>query len=126
MPTAEQVRGVFERYVEAISTGQYDTALGLFAPGATAHDPVDGPLLTLPDGLRAVLTGSADAIRAVRFAGPVSISADCRHAAAPLAAEVDFGTGAQVMSVVDVLTFDDDGRITSLTAYYGPTNLGDA
>ena len=30
------------------------------------------------------------------------------------------------MSVVDVLTFDDDGRITSLTAYYGPTNLSDA
>ena len=126
MPTAERVRGVFERYVAAISTGDHDTALGLFASGATAHDPVDGPLLTLPDGLRAVLTGSADAILGVKFAGPVSISADCRHAAAPLSAEVNFGDGARIMSVVDVLTFDDDGRITSLTAYYGPTNLSDS
>ena len=126
MPTAEQVRGVFERYIAAISTRDFDTAIGLFAADATARDPVDGPLLANLDELRAVFVGAEDAIKAVRLAGPVSIAADCRHAAAPVEAEVDFGDGLRVMSVVDVLTFDDDGRITSLTAYYGPTNLSDA
>ena len=38
-------------------------------------------------------------------------------------AEVDLGQGAQVMEVLDAMTFDDEGRVTTMTAYYGPTNL---
>jgi steroid Delta-isomerase len=125
MATAEHVRQVFERYTKALTARDFDLALSLFAPDATARDPVDGPPLQNLDALRAVLTGASDAIRAVRLTGPVRVSADCRHAAAPIEADVDFGDGPRVMSVVDVLTFDDDGRITSLTAYYGPTNLRD-
>jgi hypothetical protein len=64
-------------------------------------------------------------VKAVRLTGPVRISADCRHAAAPIEAEVDFGEGPQVMAVIDVLTFDDDARITSMAAYYGPSSLRD-
>ena len=126
MPTAEHVQQVFERYTAALTARDYDAALALFAPDATALDPVDGPPLENLDALRAVITGSADVVRGVRLVGPVRVSADCRHGAAPIEAEVDFGGGPQIMSVVDVLTFDDDGRVTSLTAYYGPSNLRDA
>jgi len=125
MPTADEVRQVFERYVAAVSAHDHETAVSLFAPGATARDPVDGPELDA-SGLGEVIAGSAAVVRSVRLSGPVRISADCHHAAAPIEAEVDFGGGAQVMSVVDVMTFDDDGRITSMAAYYGPANLRDA
>jgi len=123
--TADQIRQVLERYTAAVSAGDHETAVSLFAPGATAHDPVDGPDLDA-EGLGKVIAGSAAVIRAVRLTGPVRISADCRHAAAPIEADVDFGEGPQVMSVIDVMSFDDDARITSMAAYYGPANLRDA
>jgi hypothetical protein len=27
------------------------------------------------------------------------------------------------MEVLDAMTFDDEGRVTTMKAYYGPTNL---
>jgi steroid Delta-isomerase len=125
MATAEQIRDVFERYTAAVSAGDGERATSFFAPGATAHDPIDGPELDV-EGLAKLITGASAAVRSVRLSGPVRISADCRHAAAPIEAEVDFGEGTQVMAVIDVLTFDDDGRITSMAAYYGPDSLRDA
>jgi steroid delta-isomerase len=125
MATADQIRDVFERYTAAISKGDHATATAFFAPGATARDPIDGPELDV-DGLAQVIAGGAGVIRAVRLSGPVRISADCRHAAAPIEAEVDFGGGTQVMAVIDVMSFDDAARITSMAAYYGPSSLRDA
>jgi steroid delta-isomerase len=125
MATADEIVSVFERYTAAISVGDHATATSFFAAGATARDPIDGPELGV-EGLAKVVAGSASVIRAVRLSGPVRVSADCRHAAAPIEAEVDFGQGPQIMSVIDVMTFDDDARITSMAAYYGPTSLRDA
>ena len=125
MATADQIREVLERYTAAVSAGDGETAVSFFAPGATAHDPVDGPDLDA-EGLAKLIAASAGVIRGVRMTGPVRISADCRHAAAPIEADVDFGEGPQIMSVIDVMTFDDDARITSMAAYYGPAGLREA
>jgi steroid delta-isomerase len=125
MATADQIRDVFERYTAAVSAGDGAKATSFFAPGATAHDPVDGPELDV-GGLAELITTASAAIRSVRLSGPVRVSADCRHAAAPIEAEVDFGQGSQIMEVIDVMTFDDDARITSMAAYYGPDGLRDA
>jgi|SRR5262249_12458063 steroid delta-isomerase len=124
MATPDEIRAVFESYTAAVSKGDHETATSFFAADATARDPVDGPELGV-EGLAKVIAGAAGVVKAVRMTGPVRISADCRHAAAPIEAEVDFGEGPQVMAVIDVMTFDDDARITSMAAYYGPSSLRD-
>jgi hypothetical protein len=43
-----------------------------------------------------------------------------------LQAEVNFGDGLKIIEGVDIWTFDDDGRIATMKAYYDPTNLRDA
>ncbi len=39
---------------------------------------------------------------------------------------LDFGDGTKTLDSIDVMTFDDDGRVTSMDAYYGPTNINEA
>ena len=58
--------------------------------------------------------------------GPVRITGDGTQAAAPLQARLDFGDGVKTLDSIDVMTFDEAGRITSMDAYYGPGNLRDA
>ena len=54
------------------------------------------------------------------------ISRDCRHAAACIEVEEDLGDGIKVLEAIDVWSFDDDGHISTMNAYFGPTNLRDA
>jgi hypothetical protein len=39
---------------------------------------------------------------------------------------LNFGDGEKTLDAIDVMTFDDLGRITAMDAYYGPTNINDA
>ena len=62
----------------------------------------------------------------MKLVGPVHISGDCRHPAARVDVEVDFGDGVKVIEAMDVWTFDDDGRISTMNDYNGPTNVRSA
>jgi len=126
MPSAEDIQLTYQQYVAAWSRHDIDAVTALFAPDAVVHDPVDGPALKGIDAIREFFNGAVAAVRSLTLSGTVHISEDCRHAAARVDAEVDLGSGVQVMEALDVWTFDDDGRIATMNAYYGPTNLRDA
>jgi steroid delta-isomerase len=123
MPDAKDVERVFEEYAAAWSRRDMGAVVALFSPDAVVHDPVDGPGVEGQDKIRAFFAEFGAPVRAMRLAGPVHISADCRHAAARVDAEVDLGEGATLVESLDVFTFDDDGRIATMNAYWGPTNF---
>ena len=127
MPNAEDIHKVYEQYAAAWSRLDIDGVLALFAPDAVVHDPVDGPALEGVDAIREYFSRGLGFVRAVRLIGPVRVSRDCRHAAACIEIEEDLGDrGIKVLEAIDVWSFDDDGRIATMNAYFGPTNLRDA
>ena len=127
MPSAEDIQQVYEQYAAAWSRLDMDAVLGLFAPDAVVHDPVDGPALEGVDAIRAYFSQGLGFVRAVRLVGPVRVSRDRRHAAACIEIEEDLGDrGIKVLEAIDVWSFDDEGRIVTMNAYFGPTNLRDA
>jgi len=125
MPTPEDIEQFYARYTAALSSHDIEAVAALFAADAVIYDPVDAPAIEGIDKICEFLIGTSGAVRSVRVSGPVHISSDCRHAATPLEAEVDLGNGIQIMEVLDAMTFNDDGRVTTMKAYYGPTNLRD-
>jgi steroid Delta-isomerase len=126
VPTPEHIQSVYEQYAAAWSRLDMDAVIGLFSSDAVVHDPVDGPALEGVEAIRAYFSRGLGFVRAVRLSGPVRISRDCRHAAACIEIEEDLADGIKVLEAVDVWTFDDDGRISTMNAYFGPTNLRDA
>jgi len=125
MPSADDIQRVYEAYAAAWSRLDIDAVIGLFSEDAVVHDPVDGPALAGVEAIREYFARGLGFVRSVRLAGPVRISRDCRHAAACIEVEEDLGDGIKVLEAVDVWTFDDDGRISTMNAYFGPTNLRD-
>ena len=127
MPSAQDVQKAYEQYAAAWSRLDIDAVLSLFATDSVVHDPVDGPALEGVDAIRAYFSRGVDFVRAVRLVGTVRVSRDGHHAAACIEIEEDLGTrGIKVLEAIDVWSFDDDGRIATMNAYFGPTNLRDA
>ena len=125
MATAEDIQELYERYAAAWSRHDVDAVTALFATDAVVHDPVDWPALKGAEAIREFFQEALGVVRAMRLVGPVHVSADCCHAAARVDVDAEFGDGIKVVEALDVWTFDGDGRILTMNAYYGPTNLRD-
>jgi steroid delta-isomerase len=126
VPDPEHIIGVFEQYTDAMSRCDADAAIALFAHDAVVRDPVDGPILEGTAKIREFFAGGQGILHSLELTGPVRIAGDGLHAAAPMQARLDFGDGPKILDTLDVMTFDDEGRVVSMDAFYGPTNFRDA
>jgi steroid delta-isomerase len=116
----EKIREVIEEYVARVASGTADDVLALYAEDATVEDPVGtgvrqghaairefyAPLETLEQEGRVVTARVAGGQAAFLF---------------ELATKA--GEKTYTLSPIDVMTFDDDGLITSMRAYWGDADL---
>lgn len=122
MPDAAHIRATIQRYFDCFATGDVQAIIDLFAEDAYIEDPVGTPRIQGHDALRAFYQAGQQhtggiTLRAegsVRIAGNVGACAAlgyCEKANPPFYFET-----------LDVMTFDADGKIASMLAYWGPDN----
>jgi len=112
------IRETIESYWKTFSAGDIDALVALFTDDATVEDPVGSPV---HDGKRAVrqFYESAHALAdSIELRG-IDITLVCGDQAA-FAMEIrpTIGGATFVMHAIDVMTFADDGRITSMRAFF--------
>jgi steroid delta-isomerase len=118
--STERIRQVVDRYVQLVGTGTADEILALYAEGATVEDPVGSGVRSDRAEIHAfyaTLEGLEQETRLVevRIAG---------GQAAFLFEVVTRADGVSyTLAPVDVMTFDDDGLITSMRAFWGDDDL---
>jgi steroid Delta-isomerase len=122
LPSQAQMRATLQAYADRINQGDQDGVLALFAPGAVIEDPVGSPPKS-GDDLPAWFSDTVAFKTEIRPVAPIRGS----HAnAAALVFDVTFqppeGPRLLIRSL-DVCTFDAEGRITSLKAYWGPEDV---
>jgi steroid Delta-isomerase len=116
--TNDQIHATIQRYVEVFSAGDRAGYLSLFTDDATVEDPVGAEVVSGPDGL----AGFWDGVRAMspeielQLTGAPRLAAG--EAAFPMRAVTTLGDAKLAVEIIDVMTFADDGRITSLRAFW--------
>ena len=121
MPASpEKIREVIEQYVARVATGTADEIMALFADGATVEDPVGSEVRSTPEAIRefyATLEGLEQAgdVLSVRIAGG--------QAAFLFELRTKAGEQTFTLAPIDVMTFDDDGKITSMKAYWSDADM---
>ena len=107
----------FERYAACITAGDVDGIVSLYAPTATstAQIPVGGPVHTGIDAIRAFYTGN-ELAESIAITGAVCAAGS--EAAVPMCAKVRQSGQLLEVDVIDVATFDEAGRFTSLRAFF--------
>ena len=123
MPTAEHMRATVEAYAAAHSAGDIDGIVEVFASDAVVADPVDQPAHHGREAIRAFFANTHEFIDSMelRVTGP--IRAVDRFAAVPFQAVSVVGGSKVAVDIIDVMTFDDAGKITTMRAFWDPAEM---
>jgi steroid Delta-isomerase len=121
--TAEIITATIGRYIEVFSLGDKDGYLGLFAPDATVEDPVGSAVCAGADGI----AGFWDGVRGLTPTITLEALAPPRIAAGEAAFSIraiaEVGESKLAVDIIDVMSFDDEGRITSLRAFWDMADM---
>ena len=120
---ATTIRATVEAYCASFSTGDQDAYLALFTPDAWIEDPIGSPRVEGHEGLAGFFTqmkAMAESIE-LRQTGPVRVAVG--ECAFPLQARPVIGGATLVVDIIDVMTFDDTGKITTMRAFWDPAEM---
>ena len=115
MADAEHIRRIYDRYPELLNKGDVEGIVELYAEDATIEDPIGSDLRRGHDAIRAFYRASAGSVTMKR-SGPVRVAG--REAATPVVVLMGREGQQSALDVISVMTFDEDGKITSMRAFW--------
>ncbi|HWF28837.1 MAG TPA: nuclear transport factor 2 family protein [Mycobacterium sp.] len=124
MPDAAEktqaIRETVNRYIELVAEGSADDLVELYADDATVEDPVGGEVHIG----RQAIHGFYSAVDAVqRECELVSLRVAGNEAAFQFRLTVTAGDHRMVIEPIDVMVFDDQGKVTAMKAYWSAADV---
>ena len=107
------VADTVNRYVELLANGSADELAALYTPDATVEDPVGSGVRHGHDEIRELYSGVEKQDRTV-----LSLHVNGDEAAFLARLTVITGETRTRIDGIDVMTFDDEARITSMRAFW--------
>lgn len=120
--TPDQIRSTADTYVSSLIAGDLEGVMGLYAENATVEDPVGGG--TIHDGAAAIREFYASVV-ALKIDAKVLETRVCGNDLLfnfEITTHFDGGSKATI-NVWDLMTHDDQGKVTSMRAYWTPENM---
>jgi steroid delta-isomerase len=121
MPTPEQMTAAVHAYVAAFDAGDPDMAVAIFAEDAVVEDPVGSAPRIGADAIRQFYTESMATGAKLHLDGPIRVAA--AHAAFAMQVRLHWDGTDMAIDVIDTFAFNEDGKVTEMKAYFGPTNM---
>jgi steroid Delta-isomerase len=120
MSTPEDNAKTVNTYLELAAQGRTDDIVDLYAQDATVEDPVGGEVHIGREAIRGFYSmipagDNATEMFTLRTLG--------QEAAFYWALTVALGGNRVRIEIISTMTFNDDGRIASMKAYWGPENV---
>lgn len=116
----ERLRAVVEEYLRLVATGTADEIAALYAEGATLEDPVGADVLRGREAIR----GFYAAIEPLQVETKLfTLRATAGEAAFHFEVRTITEGATFTMSPIEVMTFDEDARITSMRAWWADADM---
>ena len=123
MPTKEEIIATVKNYAASHSAGDIDAIAALFAPDAVVADPVHEPAHVGRDAIRTFFAGTHEMVDSMVLEVTGPIRSVARYAAVPLRAVSTIGGAKVAVDIVDVFTFEENGLIGDMKAYWDPQGI---
>jgi steroid delta-isomerase len=120
MPSAADIADTVNRYIALVAKGSADDLVELYADDATVEDPVGGEVHI---GRRAIHGFYSAVEGAERECELVSLRIAGNEAAFQFRLTVRAGDGGLVIEPIDVMVFDDDGKVAAMKAYWSANDV---
>ncbi|HYQ36358.1 MAG TPA: nuclear transport factor 2 family protein [Mycobacterium sp.] len=120
MSTREAITKTVNRYLEFLATGTTDDVLTLYTADATIEDPVGSDLRRGHDAIREFYAGFQDAKKETELA---ELRVTGTEAAFLWHLTLDAGDSRTRISPISMMAFDEDAKITSMRAFWSPSDV---
>ncbi|RVW02330.1 nuclear transport factor 2 family protein [Rhodococcus spongiicola] len=121
MPASpESIRNTVEAYIKSVATGTADDILALYADGATVEDPVGTPVRTTRESIREFYQVIEPLEQEAEL---VTLRIAANTAAFHFRLITKMGDQTLEIAPIDVMEFDDDGKIVSMRAVWSQEDM---
>ncbi len=120
MPSPEQIADTVNRYISLVAKGSAEDIAELYADDATVEDPVGGEVHIGRQAIRGFYAAVEGAERECEL---VTLRVAGNEAAFQFRLTVKAGDGGMVIEPIDVMVFDDDGKVAAMKAYWSADNV---
>jgi steroid delta-isomerase len=120
MASQDAVTQTVNRYLELVASGTADNIAGLYAADATVEDPVGSDLRRGHDAIREFYAAFQDVPKSTELA---ELRAAGSEATFLWHLTLDTGDSRTRISPISLMTFDEDAKITSMRAFWSPSDV---
>ncbi|TVS84943.1 nuclear transport factor 2 family protein [Mycobacterium helveticum] len=124
MPHADDrttaITDAVNRYIALIATGSADDLVELYADDATVEDPVGGDVHIGRQAIHGFYSALDDAQRTCEL---VALRVAGNEAAFQFRLTVNAGGHRMLIEPIDVMAFDDSGKVTTMKAYWSAADV---
>lgn len=122
MPSEQVMKAAMQSYVDCFNRKDPAAIAELYSDDATVEDPVgtatkNGKAEIAAFYQMAVATGAK-----LKLAAPIRASHG-NSAAMAFDVQLNMPTGEAIIQVIDVMTFNDEGKFTSMRAFWGKSDM---
>src|SRR5262249_45975311 len=118
----EQMRTALQAYVDAFNRSDADGILALFADDASVEDPYGQPAMIGREAFGPFFRGSVELGPKLSLTAPIRASQG-DSAAMCFEVKVFYMEAMRLIRVIDVMSFNEDGKIKSMKAYWGLSDM---
>lgn len=122
MPTDQEIADVFQKYVDGVTGDDVEVILDLYADDAVVEDPVGTPAHVGKEALREFYQKAVEMVELMTIECNPRVRAEASVGACAMRAYPRDGNGMYI-EVLDVMTFNEEGKVTTMSAYWGDSNL---
>ena len=124
MPTPEHMRDAVLTYFASFANADVEAIVALFADDAVVEDPIGGARMEGITAIRGFFAGGFDYVGGgYQFVPEGNVRVAANHAACAAVATCDKADPPFRLETLDVMTFDEAGKIVLMKAYWGPFNM---
>ena len=116
----EKIISAINTYLAAFEKKDLEAIINLYAEDCWVEDPVGTAKKMGHDALREFYQIGIDMGAKGRLESEIRVAGN--EAAFAFCIEIDTGNGIMSIRPIDVMTFNDDGKITSMRAFFGASN----
>ncbi|NRB40579.1 MAG: nuclear transport factor 2 family protein [Pseudomonadales bacterium] len=116
--STEKFQAIVDGYVEAFDKADLSIIDNMFADDATVEDPVGSEVRTGKEAILAFYT------TAFEYGAKLKCDQPIRVAGNSVAFAFEVSMGDTKINPIDVFEINDDGKVQTMRAYWGPENMG--
>jgi steroid delta-isomerase len=120
MPLQEAVAQTVNRYLEFVAKGNTDDIVALYTTDATIEDPVGSDLKRGHDTIREFYTAFQDVPKETELA---ELRVAGSEATFLWHLTLNTGDSRTRITPISLMTFDEDAKITSMRAFWSPSDV---